>query len=460
MLKLILLYTAGWYICAITLSVYNKWMFGGTNGLGVAYPILVTTCHQVTLWVLSFCYIRYYLKDTGNVFKRLYNKEWQFYLKFLVPTAVATAGDVGLSNASFKYVPLIIYTIIKSSSIAFVLLFGCLFKVEKFHWKLGTIVISMFVGVCMMVYQPSNGSAADENSNFLILVGSLMVLASSCLSGFRWVYTQVILKGVPNENVEIRLPDDDDPHIQGNLDSRLNSSTGDKVNGSESDKPHPVYTICQLAPLMAVALVITSLLVEQPTFSLSDSKLFSYGSDTGVTTRSFFVGIMLLLIPGVLVFGLTLSEFGILQITKVLTVSVIGVIKEVLTVLIGVWFLHERISGWLNWLGVVLILSDVLYYNYFRYGQNQEQGYSSLAMNDLESPSDIEEHFTLGDKIATEPYPLMGTTMQGYEADVLTRKLSGGASNLGSDVPVDEVLSTYAPNFELQTNSGETENNA
>lgn len=422
MWNLIPIYIAGWYFSAIMLAVYNKWMFDPKKGLRVEYPMLLTAFHQITLWIVSAIYIKIHersrraagLEDTSS---GRGNNSWKFYLKYIVPTALATAGDIGLSNVSYKFVPLTVYTVIKSSSIAFVLIFSCVFKIETFEWRLAAIVVVMFSGVVMMVYKPDDPND-DHYTQAMILIGSLLVLGSSCLSGLRWTITHLILRHVPkkyrmiygNENESeheavVNAPGDmaassplkhdleDSSIAKGHQAIENGNGNGDVESKNESElntpkRPHPMYTIYQLAPVMCASLIIMSLIIERPIPGFFHSNLFKakFAKSTGsggesdstgnaqITGLSVLAGIVLILIPGLMVCMLTFCEFGMLQLTKVLTVSVAGIVKEVLTILFGMWLLHERITQIYNWIGMIVVMLDVSYYNYFRYRQSLQRG--------------------------------------------------------------------------------------
>lgn len=350
----------GWYLTSVTLSLYNKWMFDPSKGLQITCPITVTSFHQFTLWLFSSLYVRYLDFKNKTLLRpssrKVGHSDWTFYLKYVVPTAVASAGDIGFANVSFKFVTLTIYTIIKSASIAFVLLFGCIFKLEQFHWKLGMIVVVMFFGVVMMVYKPSSKDQEVED-HVRTLFGSLLVLMSSCLSGLRWVFTQLVLKRDPN---------------QEDIESE-SAESGESTPVAVDRKPHPIYTINQFAPIMGVVLLATALVIERPFPDFWSSRLFSSdANEDKLTFRSVTKGLLLLMFPGLEVFLMTICEFGILQTAHVLTLSIAGIIKELLTVLCGIMFFHERLSGFHNWAGMSIVLLDVAYYNYFRYTQDQK----------------------------------------------------------------------------------------
>ncbi|CAL9732198.1 hypothetical protein MOUN0_N04500 [Monosporozyma unispora] len=405
--KLFVICIVGWYFTSITLSVYNKWMFSPINGLGIEYPILLTAGHQLTLWFFSFIYILIRGRDKYNQIKK---PDWNFYLKYMIPTAVATAGDIGLSNISFKFVPLTVYTIVKSSSIAFVLLFSCLFKLEKFRWKLGGIVGVMFIGVVLMVYKPNSNATDDHDvDQGTLIFGAFIVLGSACLSGLRWVYTQLILRKSSKKNElngsEAERSNKDIENRQTTLQDEIKNEMNRTENSHiKPKKPHPIYTIYQLAPIMCITLIFTSIIVERPFPEFFHCNLFKSGlnSHGSVSMISIIHGIILMLIPGICVFILTLSEFGILQISKVLTLSIAGIIKEVLTILVGIVLLSERISGFYNILGMSIVLLDVCYYNYFRYREKQiKDKYISLREGDTDiNSNDDETSFPM-----REPFP-------------------------------------------------------
>lgn len=386
----------GWYFCSITLSLYNKWMFDANKGLKIASPILVTSFHQCVLWFLSFLYVRYLRSgDNGRSQAKDGLLKLKFYLKYVVPTAIAAAGDIGFGNVSFKFISLTVYTIIKSASIAFVLLFGCLFRLERFHWKLAVIVLIMFIGVVMMVLTPSKDTEQVQDESTL-LIGSTLVLISSCLSGLRWVYTQLTLRKQQTYESLGSLAAE-----QAVADLRTRPAT-DK-------KPHPIHTIYQMAPIMGAVLFITSLIIENPFPEILKSNLFSTGGEeASVNFKSVMRGLLLLLIPGIEVFFMTICEFGILQTAHVLTLSIAGIVKELLTIICGTFLLGERLRGVSNWAGMCIILLDVAYYNYFRYQQ------------DRKTNSTIEKD---GEDLV--PYSITtDSVMQEYELDIISSKKS------------------------------------
>ena len=87
--------------------------------------------------------------------------------------AVVASLDIALSQWSFEFIDVALYTITKSTSIVFILMFSILFRLEKKHWSLILIVLMISLGLSMFTYK----------STEFVLAGFLMVLSASFLSG-------------------------------------------------------------------------------------------------------------------------------------------------------------------------------------------------------------------------------------------------------------------------------------
>lgn len=67
----------------------------------------------------------------------------------VVPCALASALDIGLSNTSLKSISLTLYTMCKSSNLVFVLAFAFLFGLERIRWNLVGVITVITIGVSM-----------------------------------------------------------------------------------------------------------------------------------------------------------------------------------------------------------------------------------------------------------------------------------------------------------------------
>lgn len=348
-----IVYILGWYFFSLSISIYNKWMFG--SGLDFKFPIIITSFHQLCLCILS-CVVLYLKPNlrplhTTNVstptstngisgqtigkFLQSLLMDFPIYIRQIFPCSIASAGDIGLSNVSISLITLSLYTMLKTSSLMFVLLFGLLFKLEKFNWRLIFIVAIMTISVIMMTDKPELGSSSSSSS-----VGIFMVLMASMLSGLRWSFTQILLKKNPYT-------------------------------------PNSISTIFYISPGMCIILFSLGLIFEGWT-NFINSEIW--------ITKGLFTTIILLIIPGVLAFMMTLCEFKLLTVAQVITLSVAGIFKELLTIILSSIIFGDKLSL-INILGLILTFMDILWYNYYRYYENEDHNNGnskSVVREDLE----------------------------------------------------------------------------
>jgi len=331
-----LLYIGGWYFFSLSISIYNKWMFG--SGLDFKFPILITSFHQFCLMVLSGAVLYYnpHLRPTSKTnFCSIFSLDLMVYLKQIIPCSLASSGDIGFSNVSFRYISLSLYTMLKTSSLVFVLLFGILFKLEKFNWRLIVIVFVMTISVTMMVAKPVK--SADDSPNET--KGILFVLTASMMSGLRWSFTQILLK------------------------RNKNPYTTNSIN-----------TIFYLSPTMCVTLFFLGLIFEGGS-EFIHAEIWQ--------ERGIFTTLCLMIVPGFLAFMMTLCEFKLLSVVQVITLSIAGIFKELLTIALSSIIFGDKLS-WLNMLGLFITLGDILWYNVYRFYQNKHEHSPMVGELDFE----------------------------------------------------------------------------
>ena len=145
----------------------------------------------------------------------------------------------------------------KSSSLAFVLLFAFLFKLEVPSWRLAGIIFIITSGVVLMV-------STETEYNY---VGMVQVLVASMLGGLRWSLTQILL---------------------------------DKESMGMSN---PIATLYWLAPIMGVTLATCSLTFDGLGNVLGNEVFFGTFARTMSTMGA-------IVFPGVLAFLMNITEFG------------------------------------------------------------------------------------------------------------------------------------------------------
>ncbi|KAI0745395.1 TPT-domain-containing protein [Earliella scabrosa] len=308
-----LFFIAGWFFFATLLSLYNKWMFS-PDRYGFPSPLFVTTTHMWVQFSLA-ALLRYTMPRR---FRPDQIPSREDYVRKAIPTGVTTGLDIGLSNLSLKLITLSFYTMCKSSSLVFVLLFAFLLKLEKFSWRLIGVIFLICAGVLLMV----------ATQTHFVLGGFLLVTFASALGGLRWGLTQLLLR--------------------------------DKNIGMSN----PAATLFWLAPIMGLSLAITTLLVDGVT------KIFSgpFFSTPGDTVKTLFF----LICPGVLAFCMVLSEFYIIQRAGVVPMSIAGIAKEVTTIICAAWFFGDELTP-LNITGVAITACGIVLYTYHKYKKSMQR---------------------------------------------------------------------------------------
>jgi solute carrier family 35 protein C2 len=330
-----------WYTFSISISVYNKWMFSKEN-LDFHFPLFTTSLHMVVQFTCASAVLFFFpnlrpgagsvdphaqgyaqvegdedgterrssppppIESKGPLMTR-----W-FYLTRIGPCGTATALDIGLGNFSLRFISLTFFTMCKSSVLAFVLLFAFIFRLEKPSWRLGGIISLMSVGVVMMV-------AGETAFNAL---GFILVMTASFCSGFRWSLTQILLLRNPATS-------------------------------------NPFSSIFFLTPVMFLALFVLALPIE------GTSNLIE-GLHILAETKGIFLGTLIMLFPGALAFLMVAAEFALLKRTSVVTLSVCGIFKEVLTISAAGAVFGDELSP-INVSGLVVTIASIAAYNYLKY---------------------------------------------------------------------------------------------
>lgn len=384
-----------WYTFSMGISVYNRWMFSSEN-LDFRYPIIITSFHQLILTLLAIGTLVLFpsFRLSTKNYKKIPNKELNLddsdggddllenntlsytmpikeYIFKIFPCSLASAGDIGLGNVAFRFITLSLYTMVKTSALIFVLLWGVFFRLEKLTLRIFTIVCIMTFGVSMMVWgqhdssskvpvttSTATGTAAIENSadtiantfnqypkanqmvkrlyyqiretgelksSHIIFIGVTLVLLSACMSGLRWALTQIMLK--KNQRTK-----------------------------------NPILTMLYISPGMCGILFVVGTVVE----GVSNFLNAEIWEVKGVGTT-----IILILIPGFLAFFMTLSEYVLLQYASLLTLSIAGIFKELLTIFVS-WVVFGDELTFINILGLTITFADIVWYNVYRFQQNAE----------------------------------------------------------------------------------------
>jgi solute carrier family 35 protein C2 len=216
----------------------------------------------------------------------------------------------------------------KSSSLAFVLLFAFLFRLETPTWKLVGVIATMTLGVVMMV-------AGEVEFK---LGGFVLVISAAFFSGFRWGLTQILLLRNPATS-------------------------------------NPFSSIFFLAPVMFVTLVSIAIPVEGAGALLAGLK--GIAKERGALAAPLFV-----FFPGVLAFMMTASEFALLQRTSVVTLSIAGIFKEAVTISAASLVFGDTMTP-VNMIGLVVTLAAIATYNWIKISKMRQQAQTDIHRGHL-----------------------------------------------------------------------------
>lgn len=305
-----------WYTFSLFLTVYNKSLLGDDMGRFPA-PLLMNTVHFTMQAVLSKSIIWFW----SHRFQPTVTMSWKDYFMRVVPTALGTAMDINLSNASLVFVSVTFATMCKSASPIFLLLFAFAFRLESPSIKLAGIILIISIGILLTV-------AKETEFEFW---GFILVMLAAVMSGFRWSMTQILLQ---------------------------KEAYGLK---------NPLTLMSYVTPVMAVATALFSLVLDP----WHEFKGNSYFNSPWHVTRSC----LLMLLGGTLAFFMVLTEYILVSVTSAVTVTIAGVVKEAVTIVVAVFYFHDKFT-WLKGAGLFTIMVGVSLFNWYKY-QKLQKGQTS-----------------------------------------------------------------------------------
>ncbi|KIX05851.1 uncharacterized protein Z518_03824 [Rhinocladiella mackenziei CBS 650.93] len=333
-----------WYFFSLAISIYNKMMFSSDH-LDFHFPLFATSLHMLVQFGLaSIILLMFPSLRPSQPQPPTHRNESRpprplvtplFYFTRLVPTGTTTSLDIGLGNTSLRFITLTFYTMCKSSVLIFVLMFAFLFRLEKPSVKLIVIILTMTIGVLMMV--------AGETAFHAL--GFALAMSASFFSGFRWALTQILLLRHPATS-------------------------------------NPFATLFFLAPIMFVTLFVIACFSETPSAVMAGLHLLI--SEYGV-----FKSALLLFAPGCLAFCMIASEFTLLQRTSVVTLSICGIFKEVVTISAAGIVFHDELSV-VNVSGLIITILSIASYNYLKVVKMREEAREKLRKRDEEQYEEME----------------------------------------------------------------------
>ncbi|CBI22040.3 unnamed protein product, partial [Vitis vinifera] len=311
-----------WYTFSTILTLYNKTLLGDDLGRFPA-PLLMNTVHFLMQAILSKAITCFW----SQRFQPSVTMSWRDYFVRVVPTALGTALDINLSNASLVFISVTFATMCKSASPIFLLIFAFAFRLESPSIKLLGIMMIISIGILLTV---------AKETEFEIW-GFIFVMLAAVMSGFRWSMTQILLQ---------------------------KEAYGLK---------NPLTLMSYVAPVMTVATALLSLLMD-PWYEF---KTNNYFNSSWHVIRSC----LLMLIGGTLAFFMVLTEYILVSVTSAVTVTIAGVVKEAVTILVAVFYFHDQFT-WLKGVGLSTIMVGVSLFNWYKYLKLQTGHSNEVDMGD------------------------------------------------------------------------------
>ncbi|KAK7114212.1 solute carrier family 35 member C2-like [Littorina saxatilis] len=305
-----------YYFFSITLTFYNQHFIHEYK-----LPLSFTMAHLVFKFMAAGL-LRWVLECRSGEPRVLLG--WKDYCKRVAPVGIVSSLDIGLSNWSFDFITVSLYTMSKSSAVIFILGFALLFRLEKCRLFQVFVVIFIAVGLFMFTFQSTQFN----------LEGFIMVMSASALSGLRWTLAQMVLQ---KNEIGLHNPLDMMYHVQP-------------------------WMIMTLLPLAAGA----------EGMALSSTELVFRFAEIAVLAKN--MGLVLL--GAVLAFFLEFSEFLLVCNTSSLSLSIAGIFKELCILYLAFYVNGDRIN-FVNGIGLVVCLVGIALHViikavYARYDREQE----------------------------------------------------------------------------------------
>ncbi|GBF93418.1 sugar phosphate phosphate translocator [Raphidocelis subcapitata] len=307
---------ACWYVLGTALGMYNKLVVGKDHGIGTRgafpAPLLMSGVQfgfQALLAQLVF--------GTGLAQRSAPPMAWREWARLVLPNGAITGLDIGLSNKSLVYITMSFYTMCKSTTPLFLLLFAFIWRLEQPSWSLAGIVAIIVTGLLLLV----EGEAKFDATGFAL------VMTAACMSGLRFTLTQVLLHGHGGQ-------------------------------GGHSPFGGPLEVLRALTPVMSLTTLALSLATERLWETLPRSGYFSDAEGLAVTA-------LLILVGAVIAFAMVLAEYEVIKQTSALTFMIAGIVKEILTIIAAVIAFGDPF-GWLNGLGLAIAVGGVALFNLYK----------------------------------------------------------------------------------------------
>ncbi|CAH1992417.1 unnamed protein product [Acanthoscelides obtectus] len=287
-----------YYIPSIGLTFYQRWLFQSFR-----FPLITVLIHMIVKYVLAMILRKIISKKQGKPRIQL---SWKEYVLSVSPTGIFSGIDIGFSNWGLELISVSLYTMTKSTTIVFILLFSLLFKLEKKSWNLIVIVVMITIGLILFTYK-------STQFNFL---GFVLLLLASISSGIRWTCIQLLLQ---------------------------KSKIGMK---------NPLDMMYYMQPWMIISVLPFAMWIEGGD-AIRNCQLM------GFSHASTFLRLSLKVLLGAFIaFFMEFSEVTVVTYTSSLTLGIAGIFKEIFQLVLSVEYAGDQLSP-LNVVGLCVCLGGI-----------------------------------------------------------------------------------------------------
>ena len=322
---------------AIVVTIFQS-MLLSANHFFFPFPIFSAAVTNFVQLLGATLIIGYYGR-LGRLGREIWTENgWKATYQAILPCSLVTAAELSISLISLQYVTVSFFTMVKSSSIIFILLGAFMTGQERVNVFLISVIFLTGAGVILAAWDPKSTAGLE-------IIGFSLVLLSSILNAGKWILTELLL----NENVSFQ-----------NILNNLNVS---KTMQGKKRNLTPILSVLLIAPITFTFLLIGAIVFEG--FPL---QVFSFLSNESIGYATITLGSLFL--TSLLVFVMRVADFRLVQLVSLVTFSLLGIIKEIFMILISVIFLGEILFP-INIAGLIITIIGVILYNYYRILEKQ-----------------------------------------------------------------------------------------
>ena len=326
-------------VSAITVTIFQS-MLLSANHYYFPFPIFSAAVTNFVQLLAAAVILGYYGR-LGLLGREIMTGDgWKATYQAILPCSFVTAAELSISLVSLQYVTVSFFTMVKSSSIIFILIGAFMTGQERVNAFLLAVILLTGVGVILAAWDPKSTAGLE-------IIGFSLVLTASILNAFKWILTELLL----NENLAFQ-----------NILEKLNAP--DKKH-SKPRNLTPLLSVLLIAPITFGFLIIGAVAFEG--FPLQIISFISYESTAYAT-----ITLGSLFLTSFLVFIMRVADFRLVQLVSLVTFSLLGIIKEIFMIGISVLFLGEILFP-INVAGLIITIIGVGLYNYYRILERRQE---------------------------------------------------------------------------------------